>query len=155
MCWQFIQSGVTLHLMKPGIEQVQALADISCSSLSCHSNETHAWIANPPNTAQLEGTPTIPQVTSGSVQQCGNAASDSRQTHRRPWPIYISPRLRLTRNVTRRDRTMKSQAAYRLPWLSVSSNCRKGPTAQNGHQRAHIVSTFEAIGATALAVVGG
>jgi len=21
-----------------------------------------------------------------------------RQTHRRPWPIYISPRLRLTRN---------------------------------------------------------
>jgi len=22
-----------------------------------------------------------------------------RQTHRRPWPIYISPRLRLTRNV--------------------------------------------------------
>ena len=27
-----------------------------------------APIANPPNSAQLQGTPTIPQVTSGSMQ---------------------------------------------------------------------------------------
>jgi len=33
-----------------------------------HSNKTRAPIANPLNSAQLEGTPTIPQVTSGSVQ---------------------------------------------------------------------------------------
>jgi len=28
--------------------------------LCCHSNETSAPIANPPNSAQLEGTPTVP-----------------------------------------------------------------------------------------------
>jgi len=53
---------------KPGIEQVQALAGISRSALCYHTNETHAPFANPPNSAQLDGTPTIPQVTSGSVQ---------------------------------------------------------------------------------------
>ena len=37
-------------------ERVQALADISRSALCCHSNETRAPIANPPNSAQLEGT---------------------------------------------------------------------------------------------------
>ena len=31
---------------KPGIERVQALADISRSALCCHSNETRAPIAN-------------------------------------------------------------------------------------------------------------
>ena len=51
-----------------GVERVQVLADISRSALSCHSNEIRAPIANPPNSAQLGGTPTIPQVTSGSVQ---------------------------------------------------------------------------------------
>jgi len=40
-----------------GIERVQALANISRSALCCHSNETRAPIANPPNSAQLEGTP--------------------------------------------------------------------------------------------------
>jgi len=53
------------------VERVQALAAISRSALCCHSNETRAPIANPPNSAQLEETPTIipfPQVTSGSVQ---------------------------------------------------------------------------------------
>jgi len=43
--------------MKPGTERVQALTDILCSALCCHSNETCAPIANPPNSAQLEGTP--------------------------------------------------------------------------------------------------
>jgi len=51
-----------------GIEQEQALADISRLVLCCHSNETYAPVANPPNSAQVGGTPTIPQVTSGSVQ---------------------------------------------------------------------------------------
>ena len=46
--------------MQPGIEWVQALADISRSALRFHSNETRAPIANPPNIAQLEGTATIP-----------------------------------------------------------------------------------------------
>jgi len=41
------------------MEQVQALADILHSALCCHSNETRTPTANPPNSAQLEGTPTI------------------------------------------------------------------------------------------------
>ena len=53
---------------KPGIERVQALADISRSALCCHSSETRAPIANLPNSAQLDGTPCIPQLTSQSVQ---------------------------------------------------------------------------------------
>jgi len=48
--------------------QVQALADILRSALCCHSNETSAPIANPPNSAQLEGTPIIQHSTSGLVQ---------------------------------------------------------------------------------------
>ena len=44
-------------VMKPDIERVQALADISHSALCYHSNETRAPIANPSNSAQLEGTP--------------------------------------------------------------------------------------------------
>ena len=46
-----------LHKYKPGMERVQALADISRSALYCHSNETPAPIVNLPNGAQLEGTP--------------------------------------------------------------------------------------------------
>jgi len=43
------------------LQRVQALADISRSALCCHSNETREPIANPPNSAQLEGIlPTIP-----------------------------------------------------------------------------------------------
>jgi len=41
---------------QPGIERVQALADISRLAVCCHSNETRAPIANPPNNAQLEST---------------------------------------------------------------------------------------------------
>jgi len=48
---------IPLIIKKTGTERVQALADISCSVLCCHSNETHAPIANPPSNAQLEGTP--------------------------------------------------------------------------------------------------
>jgi len=45
---------------KTSIVRVRALADISVSALCCHSNETRAPTANPPNNAQLEGTPIIP-----------------------------------------------------------------------------------------------
>jgi len=43
--------------LKSGIQRVQTLADISRSGLWCHSNETRAPIATPPNSAQLDGTP--------------------------------------------------------------------------------------------------
>ena len=43
--------------IKPAIERVQALTDISCSALCCYSNEARTRTANPANSAQLEGTP--------------------------------------------------------------------------------------------------
>jgi len=58
--------------MKPGIERVQALADTLRSELCCHSNETHAPIANPPNCAQLEGTPFYsPKLHQGPCSSVG------------------------------------------------------------------------------------
>jgi len=51
-----------------GIQWVQALADILHLVLRYHSKQTRAPIANPPNSAQLQGTRTSPQVTSGSMQ---------------------------------------------------------------------------------------
>ena len=67
-------------------------------ALCCHSNKTCAPIANPPNCAQLQGTPyhspTYIQV-SAVVWECG-VGQTRRQTHRRPWPIYITPRIRLS-----------------------------------------------------------
>ena len=54
---------------KPGIDRVQALADILHFALCCHSNETCSPIANLPNSAQLEGTATVPKVTSGSMSR--------------------------------------------------------------------------------------
>jgi len=44
------------HLLKPGMQHVQALTDISHSALCCHSNETRAPIANPRKSAQLDST---------------------------------------------------------------------------------------------------
>jgi len=82
---------------EPGIERVQALADISRSALCCHSNETRAPIANLTNSAQLGHPILFPLLTirvHAVVWECGEA-----QTDRRPWPLYISPRLRLTQNV--------------------------------------------------------
>jgi len=85
---------------KPGTEWVQALDDISHSAPCCHSNETCALIANPLNSAQLEGTPSIP--TSYIRVRAVQSACDKEQTHRQPWPIYISHRLWLTQNVMSR-----------------------------------------------------
>jgi len=58
---------IVITTKKPGIERVQALADIWRSALCYHSNKTRAPIANPPNSAQLEGNP-YHFVISGSVQ---------------------------------------------------------------------------------------
>ena len=65
----------------PGTERGQALADIARSALCCHSNETRALIPNPCNSAELEGTPTIPRSyiwVRAVVWECGEG-----QTHRR------------------------------------------------------------------------
>jgi len=72
----------------------------------CHSNETRAPNADQPNNAQLDGTPyhssnLHPGPYSSVGMRRGADRQTDTQTHRRPWPIYISPRLCLTRNVTR------------------------------------------------------
>jgi len=67
-------------------KQNGALADISHSALCCHSNET------------LEGTPYhSPKLHPGPCSSVGMR----RGTDRQPWPVYISPRLRIMWNVMR------------------------------------------------------
>ena len=47
--------------------------------VGCHSNETRAPIANPPNNAQLGAPPTIPQSyirVRAVVQKCGEGQTD-------------------------------------------------------------------------------
>jgi len=72
-----------LLLLKPGIERVQALADILHSALCCRSNETRAPIANPPNSAQLEGTPYHSvKLHPDPCSSVGTHRGTDRQTHR-------------------------------------------------------------------------
>jgi len=66
-------------ITRPGTERVQSLADILRSALCCHSNETPTPIANPSNSAQLEGTPyhspTYIRVRA-VVWECGEGHTD-------------------------------------------------------------------------------
>ena len=83
---------------QPAVEWVQALADILRSALyafavyrsislhmcvCCHSNETRAPIANPPNSAQLEGTPLLPsKLHPGPCSSVGMWRETDRETDR-------------------------------------------------------------------------
>jgi len=65
-----------------------------------HSNETRAPIANPPNSAQLQGTPTIPPSyiqVHAVVYECGEGQTG---TQTRVTNIHFASAIRLTRNVT-------------------------------------------------------
>ena len=63
--------------LKPGTERVQALA----FGLCCHSNETRAPILNPPNSAQLEGTPChSPKLHLGEYSSVGMQQWTDRHT---------------------------------------------------------------------------
>jgi len=65
----------------PGIERVQALTYISHLALCCPSNETHALIANLPNSTQLEGTPYhSPNVHAGPCSSVGMRRGTDTQT---------------------------------------------------------------------------
>jgi len=70
----------TVDFQQPGLERVQALADISRSAVCCHSKKTRAPIANPPNSAQLEGTPyyssNIHPGPCTVVWECGEGQTD-------------------------------------------------------------------------------
>ena len=73
-----------LEISETGTERVQALADISRSALCCHSNETRTPTANPPNSAQLEATPTIHPTyirVRAVVWKCGERKTNT-QTYR-------------------------------------------------------------------------
>jgi len=66
---------------EPDIERIQALAYISRSALCGHSNETRTPIANPPNTAQLEGTPYhSPKLHPGPCSSVGIRRRTDRHT---------------------------------------------------------------------------
>ena len=66
---------------EPGTEWVQALADISRLALGCHSNETRAPIANPPNRAQLQGTTYhCPKLHPGPCSSVGMQWGTDRHT---------------------------------------------------------------------------
>jgi len=65
--------------MEFGLNQAQS--DISDSALCCHSNETRAPIANPANSAQLQGTPYhSPSYirVRAVVWECGEGQTDRR-----------------------------------------------------------------------------
>jgi len=88
--------------------------------ITCHSNETHAPTANPPNSAQLESTPYHSSKLhlgpwSSVRMQRGTERQTDTQTHRRLWPIYISPRLCLTRNVIM---SLKAEAYNMLSFVT-------------------------------------
>jgi len=67
---------------KPRIQRVQEFADISRSVLCCHSNETRAPIADPPNSVQLEDhLPFASYIrVRAVVWECGEGQTD-RQIH--------------------------------------------------------------------------
>jgi len=73
-------------------------------ALCCHSNATHAPIANSPKSAQLGGSLYhASKLHPGPCSSVGvrprTDTQTDRQTHRRAWPQYILRRLRLTHNV--------------------------------------------------------
>ena len=72
----------TQNNTKPGIERVQTLADISRSAICCRSNESRAPVANPPNSAQLEGNlyHDSPKLYPGPCSSVGMWRGTDRQT---------------------------------------------------------------------------
>ena len=82
VCLYDLLFGLLTTRLKPGIQRVQALAYISRSVLCCRSNETtRAPIANPPNSAQLEGTPYhSPKLHRGSCSSVGIEGQTDRHT---------------------------------------------------------------------------
>jgi len=91
---------VNVYKIKPGIERVQALADISCSAPFCRSNETRSPIANPSNTTPRTISPTKFPYHSlnfhrGPCSSVGMRRGTDRHTDGRDQYTF-----RLTRNAT-------------------------------------------------------
>jgi len=99
LCNKWVTNCQVATVYQPGIERVQALADISCScyvaiaTKPVHRLQIHPIVHN-------EGSPfTIsPSYICSSVDM--RPWTDRHtHTHRRTWPTYISRLLRLTRTV--------------------------------------------------------
>ena len=74
--------GITCITRHRASTTVQAFADISCSALCCHSNETRAPIANPPNSAELQGTLYHPsKLHPGPCSSVRMRRGTDRETH--------------------------------------------------------------------------
>jgi len=70
-------------------------------ALCCHSNANPCTDCKSAQYCTARGTPTIPPsyiLVRAVVWACGSGQT-ARQTNRRAWPIYISRRLRFTRNL--------------------------------------------------------
>jgi len=91
-CARDTQTDILITILPPAGEvtrrnqpqgEYRALADISRSALYCHSNETRAPIANPPNSAQLGDiiyhSPSYNRIRA-VVWTCGRGQTDT-QTH--------------------------------------------------------------------------
>ena len=76
----------------PAIRRVHAASlTFLIRRVSCHSNETGAPTANPPNSAQLGSTLYhYPRLHPGPWSSVRMWWGTDRQTYRRPWPQYIS-----------------------------------------------------------------
>jgi len=95
--------------VKPGIQQVQAV--VFRIRRYAVSNETRAPISNLPISTQLKGTYHSPSYI------WIRAVVRDTQTQRRPWSIYTSPRLCLTRNVNT-TRVPKPECDMLIRWSS-------------------------------------
>jgi len=90
-----------------------------------HSNETRTPVAYPPSSAQLDSTPYhCPMLHPGPCSRVWMQRGTDKdiQTHRPPWPIYISPRLRLTRDVITVYERKHTGTCNRINQLNVSKN---------------------------------
>ena len=68
-------------ILNQAYSEWQALPGILCSALCFHGNETRAPIANPPNSAQLEGTPyRLQKLHPGPCSSVGMRRGTDRQT---------------------------------------------------------------------------
>jgi len=84
ICWHFAFAATRL--------QCRPICLSLHTRVFSHSNQTRALIANPPNSAQLEGTPTIPPsyIRVRAVVGMRRETDTHTDTDRRAWPIYIS-----------------------------------------------------------------
>jgi len=82
--------------IKPGIEQVQALADIRHYVVK--QNLCTNWKSFQYCTTRVHSYHS-PNLHPGPCSSVGMWQRTDRQTHRQPWSIHISPRLRLKQNV--------------------------------------------------------